>query len=130
MTDDNVHRLPRLGLRDAMRLFGMTARAIRFYEERGLVEARRDRLNRRFYDGPARVKLGWISRLRGAGVSLPDVQRVLIAEDENGTGRECAVETLRLRRAALETDLQRIDAAIAALETRAAPGRSAISTRL
>ena len=57
MTVENIHHLPRLGMAGAMRLFGLTARALRFYEEKGLVEARRDRLNARFYDPAARRRL-------------------------------------------------------------------------
>ncbi|MFZ5719694.1 MAG: MerR family transcriptional regulator [Pseudomonadota bacterium] len=115
MTRENIHHLPRLGMASAMRLFGLTARALRFYEERGLVEARRDRLNARYYDPVARQRLEWIARLRRAGVSLPDIEDVLSAEDEDGRGRECALAKLEKRREALAAELARLDEVAAEL---------------
>ncbi|MFN9925892.1 MAG: MerR family transcriptional regulator [Phenylobacterium sp.] len=117
MNADRIHHLPRLGMAGAMRLFGLTARALRFYEEKGLVEARRDRLNARFYDPVARRRLEWISRLRKAGVSLPDIEDVLHAEDDDGRGRECAVRKLEQRRETLAAELERLDAALTEFRT-------------
>lgn len=107
MMRENIHHLPRLGMSGAMRLFGLTARALRFYEEKGLVEARRDRLNSRYYDPVARGRLEWIARLRKAGVSLPDIEEVLVAHDD-GCGHECAVGKLERRREALTTQLSQL----------------------
>jgi DNA-binding transcriptional MerR regulator len=120
MTVENIHHLPRLGMAGAMRLFGLTARALRFYEEKGLVEARRDRLNARFYDPAARRRLEWISRLRKAGVSLPDIEEVLHAEDEN-RGRDCAMRKLEQRREALQAELGRLDQALTEFKATPAP---------
>lgn len=114
MTRENIHHLPRLGMSGAMRLFGLTARALRFYEEKGLVEARRDRLNARYYDPAARQRLEWISRLRKAGVSLPDIEEVLGA-DEDGKGQECALRKLERRRADLQAELGHLDEVLAEL---------------
>lgn len=113
---ENIHHLPRLGMSGAMRLFGLTARALRFYEEKGLVEARRDRLNARYYDPVARGRLEWIARLRKAGVSLPDIEDVLGAE-ENGSGRECAMAKLENRRDALKAELDQLDEVLTELQT-------------
>jgi DNA-binding transcriptional MerR regulator len=121
MTVENIHHLPRLGMSGAMRLFGLTARALRFYEEKGLVEARRDRLNARYYDVAARRRLEWIARLRKAGVSLPDIEEVLEAEEDGGRGRDCAVAKLERRRAALSEELARLNEAMAELATPPAP---------
>lgn len=117
MTRENIHHLPRLGMAGAMRLFGLTARALRFYEEKGLVEARRDRLNARYYDPVARGRLEWIARLRKAGVSLPDIEDVLHAEDDGGQGHACAVAKLERRREALAAELSRLDEVMAELST-------------
>jgi len=116
MTRENIHHLPRLGMSGAMRLFGLTARALRFYEEKGLVEARRDRLNARYYDPAARQRLEWIARLRKAGVSLPDIEEVLGA-DEDGKGQECALRKLERRRADLQAELGCLDEVLAELNT-------------
>jgi DNA-binding transcriptional MerR regulator len=122
MTIENIHHLPRLGMSGAMRLFGLTARALRFYEEKGLIEARRDRLNARFYDAAARRRLEWIARLRKAGVSLPDIEDVLEAEDDGGRGRDCALAKLTRRRETLTAELASLDAAMAELAEAPQPG--------
>ncbi len=116
MTRENIHHLPRLGMAGAMRLFGLTARALRFYEEKGLVEARRDRLNARYYDPVARGRLEWIARLRKAGVSLPDIEDVLNAEDDGGQGRACATAKLERRRDQLTAELGRLNEVLAELQ--------------
>lgn len=104
MTSNRVHHLPRLGISGAMQIYGVSARALRFYEERGLVEAQRDRLNCRYYDAPARQKLDWITRLRRVNVTLPDIRHVLQAETE--TDRRSRAEAIvRRRQAALEREL-------------------------
>lgn len=113
---ENVHHLPRLGLASAMRLYGLTARALRFYEEKGLIEARRDRLNARYYDPVARGRLEWIAKLRKAGLSLPDIEDVLEAQ-EDGRGRDCALAKLAQRREALAREMEQLDAAIAGLQS-------------
>ncbi|WP_293906534.1 MerR family transcriptional regulator [Phenylobacterium sp.] len=124
MAPENLHHLPRLGMANAMRIFGMTARALRFYEERGLVEARRDRLNARYYDPVARGRLAWISRLRKAGVSLTDIEDVLRAEDEDGRGADCARDKLAGRREALAAELAQLDSVLADLRTPASDGQA------
>lgn len=125
MTRENIHHLPRLGMSGAMRLFGLTARALRFYEEKGLVEARRDRLNARYYDPIARGRLEWIARLRKAGVSLPDIEDVLAA-DEDGRAQDCALAKLERRREALTAELGQLDAVLTEMQaprTGASPPR-------
>ena len=117
MTDDNVHHLPRIGIGEAMRLYGLTARAIRFYEEKGLVEPRRDRLNVRFFDGVARRRLGWIAQLRKAGVPLGDIAEVLEAEESDSRGRERALASLETRRQSLRRELEQVEAALAEFST-------------
>lgn len=112
MRTNNVHHLPSLGLADAMRLFGLTARAIRYYEERGLIKAGRDRLNARIFDAKARRRLTWIAKLRLAGVSLPDIEEVLTEEDRAGDGAPCALMKLHSRRCELAGQLGYVDAAL------------------
>ena len=119
MTEDNIRHLPRIGIGEAMRLYGMTARAIRFYEEKGLIEARRDRMNYRYSDSIARKRLAWIGPLRGAGLSLEDIRDVLDAEDE--TRGTFALAKLQDRRRAMEAELARTDEALAELTRRLAP---------
>jgi Predicted transcriptional regulators len=117
---DNLHHLPRLGFADACRLFGMTPRALRFYEEKGLIEARRDRLNHRYYDGATRQKLSWISRLRSVSLPLRDIRQVLEAEQRAGTGTQVALRKLLSRREELARELAAVDALIPSLQEEAA----------
>ena len=58
-------------------LFGLTPRAIRFYEERGLVTASRDARNRRIFDRRARRRLQFIADLRQAALPLNDIRDLL-----------------------------------------------------
>lgn len=109
----------RLGLGDACRLFGFTPRALRLYDERGLVRAQRDHLNRRYYDDAGRERLAWIARLRRAQVSLPDIRSVLEAEEADGSGWRLALEKLRARRQKLDDELARVDAELALLDRQA-----------
>ncbi|MGH6965845.1 MAG: MerR family transcriptional regulator [Phenylobacterium sp.] len=105
----------RLGLGEACRLFGFTPRALRLYDERGLVRAERDHLNRRYYDDAGRERLAWIAQLRRARVSLPDIRSVLEAEEAHGGGWDLALEKLQARRRALHDELARVDTEIARL---------------
>lgn len=130
MTEDNIRHLPRIGIGEAMKLYGMTARAIRFYEEKGLIEARRDRMNCRFYDGAARRRLSWIGPLRAAGLSLSDILDVLEAEEENGHGRDCAIGKLQNRRQAVQTELAKVDLALTRFDAAPQAGVSLRSSSL
>jgi DNA-binding transcriptional MerR regulator len=124
MTEENIRHLPRIGIGEAMRLYGMTARAIRFYEEKRLVEARRDRLNCRYYDHEARERLAWIGSLRQAGLSLPDIQYVLEAREDARRGRARTV--LEQRRRSLELDLARLEIVAAGPTTSCQERRMAV----
>lgn len=111
MMTENVAYLPRIGIGEAAKLYGMTLRAIRYYEERGIVSARRDRANIRYYDGSARRKFEWISLLRNAGLGLSDIKQILAADEHGGRGRACALEKLRIRQRTLEIELALLELA-------------------
>jgi len=99
-------------------LFGLSARAIRFYEERGLVEARRDRLNRRRYDRRARTRLQVIAQFRRAGLALDDIEEILILQDRSEGASEHvarAIEKLNVRLAAIEQEKSEVEAVMAVL---------------
>lgn len=117
---DNLHHLPRLGFADACRLFGMTPRALRFYEEKGLIEARRDRLNHRYYDGWTRQKLAWISRLRSVSLPLRDIRQVLEADQRSGAGSQLALRKLLARREELARELAAVESLLPSLQEEAA----------
>ncbi len=75
---------------EASRRFGLTPRAMRYYEERGLIDVDRDWQNRRCYDEAAQQRLAWIATLRSARLPLRDVEDVLLAEVRHGGGAELA----------------------------------------
>lgn len=70
MASTSLTHLPKIGLGDASRFYGLSARALRFYEEKGLVVAQRDRRGHRWFDGANRRRLEWIAKLRAADVPL------------------------------------------------------------
>jgi DNA-binding transcriptional MerR regulator len=111
-------------LADVMRVFDMTARALRFYEEEGLVVAGRNRFNARVYDATACRRLAWIAELRRGGVPLRDIAAVLEAEDRDGRGCARAKEKLQARRQFVLAQLARLDHSLAAIAEREGAGGS------
>ncbi len=112
-------------LTDIMRMYGLTARAIRYYEAVGLIETSRDRRNCRTYDPRARERLRLIVELRKAGISIEDIREVLDA-DYDRQAISAAVEKLSVRVAQLEAEreaaaavLRSFDAALAPRDLRA-----------
>jgi DNA-binding transcriptional MerR regulator len=94
---------------EAKRRFGLTERAIRFYEERGMIEVERGLYNQRFFDEKAQTRLGWISALRSANISLRDIEDIIMAEEREGRGYELAAERLSEMRASLNSQLKTLD---------------------
>lgn len=83
------------------REFGFTLRALRFYEEKGLISPRRNG-NRRLYSMEDRQRLEIISSGKKIGMPLDDIREILKA----GTAND---ETPMLR-VALEKTIARLDA--------------------
>lgn len=98
------------GLQEVRDQLGLTARAIRYYEDCGLVESRRDRMNHRRYPFAARARLKVIMQLRGAGVGIDELLAIFDAGRRDGPAEE-----RRLIEAALNAGLQRAEASLAAV---------------
>ena len=96
---------------DVAELFGLTHRAIRFYEERGLISPRRDRLNRRIFDETARRRLQLITALRRSHLSLPEIESVLDCPGGEAAQLDLALTKLRAQRRRLELQLTQVMAA-------------------
>jgi DNA-binding transcriptional MerR regulator len=112
MKPEPFHQFDQLAVAEARKLFGLTGRALRYYEELGLVAAHRDCRNARWYDPVARRRLEWIARLRRS-VPLHEIAEVLGAEEQQpGYGRALALRHLHRRRVALVDELARLDALI------------------
>ncbi len=117
---------PALGIGDVTRLFGLTPRSVRFYEERGLVTSIRDRLNHRRYDRAARATLELIAQLRRAGLSIPAI-RELLEDRQSGEARPLHARRLLAARRQLLTEqlaeLEAVDAWLATAMEGSAPRR-------
>jgi DNA-binding transcriptional MerR regulator len=96
-------------------LFGLTTRAIRYYEQEGLVQPARDDANRRVFDQRARACLQVIALLRSGSVPLEDVRRVVTGFEGRREVASAAAEMLKRRSVALEAELDRVRRAQARL---------------
>ena len=82
------------------REFGATPRALRFYEEQGLLSpARRD--TARVYSYKDRARLQLILRGRRVGLSIAEIRDILDTYDEEGAPAQDA-EALRIHRKRIE----------------------------
>jgi DNA-binding transcriptional MerR regulator len=98
------------------REFGTTTRALRFYEEQGLLFPRR-RDSERIYSYKDRARLALIMRGRRVGLSVAEIREILDLYDEQGEAAQNA-EALRIFRRrieALEAQRHEVDEAIGAL---------------
>jgi len=75
----------RYAISDLTREFGVTARALRFYEDEGLIAPSRNGLSR-IYSKRDRARLAWIMRAKNVGFSLTEI-RELIDLYDLGDGR-------------------------------------------
>jgi DNA-binding transcriptional MerR regulator len=121
-------------LGEVMRRLDLTARAIRYYEELGLVRARRDQLNRRRYDEDAVSRLAAIAEFRRAGLSLDDISSILSRQDAGGdrcAHIDYAVSRLSERLKVLDQERREAEAALSALldHRQAAPWPAAMELR-
>lgn len=95
------------GITELAQEHGISLRAIRFYEDKGLLAPRRIN-GGRAYTRRDKVRLGLILRGKAVGMSLAEIEHILSLYGEHGEGHATQLEYL----------VARIDAATAELEQR------------
>lgn len=116
-------------IRDLAEAFGVTARALRFYEAKGLLRPRR-RGQARLYSANDRARLNLILRGKRVGFTLDEIAEMLDVEGLGEGGRtamsaaaarfRARVLQLRAQRADIEHALRDLEAGLAWLEARLA----------
>jgi DNA-binding transcriptional MerR regulator len=99
--------------------YGVTPRALRFYEDERLIAPER-RGTSRFYSDRDRARLSWILRGKRVGFSLNEIRELLDLYDlgdQRQTQRRVTIERCRQRIEALHRQKDDIDATICELET-------------
>jgi len=97
--------------------FGVTARALRFYEDEGLIAPERQGLAR-IYSRRDRARLAWILRGKRVGFSLADIREMIDlydADEEHEEQRRVTLAKCKARIELLNRQKDDIDAAIAEL---------------
>jgi DNA-binding transcriptional MerR regulator len=103
---------------DMCESFGVTPRALRFYEDEKLIAPER-RGTARIYSERDRARLTWILRGKRVGFSLDDIRQMLDLYDigdQQQTQRRVTLERCLERIAALRRQKDDIDTTIAELE--------------
>lgn len=98
--------------------FDVTTRAIRFYEEKGLLQPRRDGQTRR-YDKADRVRLKLILRGKRLGLSLQESKDIITMYEPSGNNVaqiQKLLEKIRAKRAELLRQRQDLELMIHELE--------------
>jgi DNA-binding transcriptional MerR regulator len=94
--------------------FGVTARALRFYEDEGLISPER-RGTQRIYSHRDRARLAWILRGKRVGFSLVEIRELIDLYDVGDgrrTQRQRTIDRCKNRVSLLNDQKRDIDAAI------------------
>jgi len=113
-----AHSTAKYTIGELCEAFGVTARALRFYEDEQLIAPER-RGTSRFYSDRDRVRLSWILRGKRVGFSLSEIREMLDlydVGDHRQTQRRVTIERCQQKIATLRRQKNDIDATISELE--------------
>ena len=113
-TPDHLGR-EQFSITDLSTEFGVTARALRFYEDEGLISPSRKGLSR-IYSKRDRARLAWILRGKRVGFSLTEIREMIDlydADEAHEAQRRVTVDKCKARIDLLTRQKDDIDAAIA-----------------
>jgi DNA-binding transcriptional MerR regulator len=109
------------------REFGVTLRALRFYENKGLISPQRDGLNRLYSQGD-RTRLALILKGKKLGFTLGEIRQMIAVEESNADNealtlsREKCVEQIAMlqrQKAEIEEGLNELSRIYASLSAKA-----------
>ncbi|MCB5424455.1 MerR family DNA-binding transcriptional regulator [Altererythrobacter sp. CC-YST694] len=105
----DAERREKFSISDLTREFGVTARALRFYEDEGLIAPSRVGLNR-IYSRRDRARLAWIMRAKNVGFSLTEIREMIDLYDLNdGRAEQRRVTVQRCREKIAKLKKQKAD---------------------
>lgn len=118
-------------IREMCETFEVTARTLRFYEAKELLEPKREGM-KRLYSRRDRARLKLILRGKRFGFSLEDIRQTLDLYDRDGTNLPQMQRILTLaqdRLALMQAQRAELDIAIAELQSEIEAGSKAIATQ-
>jgi DNA-binding transcriptional MerR regulator len=99
----------RFTISDLSTEFGVSARALRFYEDEGLIAPTRNGLAR-IYSKRDRARLAWILRAKNVGFSLTEIRELIDLYDlGDGRAEQRRTTLIRCREKIAELEAQRAD---------------------
>ena len=91
-------------------LSSLTERTIRYYEEQGLIKARRSEGGQRWYTDEDLVYLKRIIELKGLGFSLQEIRQIFEMKDADRSGNRRREALLAVYRKKYQEDISRLEA--------------------